>query len=56
VERDLIRTRTAGQEPRQARGKHMADPFLYTRQQNEATRRRTQGATLQELTDSYAAS
>jgi DNA invertase Pin-like site-specific DNA recombinase len=48
VERDLIRTRTAeGRSRAKAQGK--ATPT----QQKEATRRRAQGATLQELADSY---
>jgi DNA invertase Pin-like site-specific DNA recombinase len=55
VERDLIRTRTAeGRSRAKARGKHMGrPPSLTLEQQKEATRRRTQGATLQELADSY---
>jgi DNA invertase Pin-like site-specific DNA recombinase len=55
VERDLIRTRTAeGRSRAKARGKHMGrPPSLTPAQQNEATRRRAQGATLQELADSY---
>ena len=37
-----------------ARGKHMGrPPSLTPEQQKEATRRRAQGATLQELADSY---
>ena len=55
VERDLIRTRTAeGRSRALAQGKHMErPPSLTPAQQKEATRRRTQGATLQELADSY---
>jgi DNA invertase Pin-like site-specific DNA recombinase len=54
VERDLIRTRTpkAGPAPRPKDGR-WADPFLTPEQQEEATRRRAQGATLQELAQSY---
>jgi DNA invertase Pin-like site-specific DNA recombinase len=49
VERDLIRTRTAeGRNRAKRKGKHMGPE-----QQKEATRRRAQGATLQELADSY---
>jgi DNA invertase Pin-like site-specific DNA recombinase len=55
VERDLIRTRTAeGRNRATAQGKHMGrPPSLTPAQQREATRRRAQGATLQELADSY---
>jgi DNA invertase Pin-like site-specific DNA recombinase len=55
VERDLIRTRTAeGRSRAKARGKHMGrPPSLTSAQQKEATRRRAEGATLQELADSY---
>src|SRR5215217_8510876 len=55
VERDLIRTRTAeGRSRAEARGKHMGRPSSLTAaQQKEATRRRAEGATLQELADSY---
>ena len=55
VERDLIRTRTAeGRSRAKARGEHMGrPPSLTPPQQKEATRRRAQGATLQELADSY---
>jgi DNA invertase Pin-like site-specific DNA recombinase len=55
VERDLIRTRTAeGRSRAKAQGKRMGrPPSLTPAQQKEATRRRTQGATLQELADSY---
>jgi DNA invertase Pin-like site-specific DNA recombinase len=55
VERDLIRTRAAeGRSRAKAQGKHMGrPPCLTPAQQKEATRRRAQGATLQELADSY---
>ena len=55
VERDLIRTRTAeGRSRAMAQGKPMGrPPSLTPAQQKEATRRRAQGATLQELADSY---
>jgi len=57
VERDLIRTRTAeGRSRAKARGQPMGRPPSLTfpkAQQKEATRRRAQGATLQELADSY---
>src|SRR5271155_5026206 len=57
VERDLIRTRTAeGRSRAKARGQPMGRPPSPTfpeAQQKEATRRRAQGATLQELADSY---
>jgi len=55
VERDLIRTRTAeGRSRAKAQGKAMGrPPSLTPAQQKEATRRRAQGATLQELADSY---
>jgi DNA invertase Pin-like site-specific DNA recombinase len=55
VERDLIRTRTAeGRSRAEARGQHMGrPPTLSPAQQKEAARRRAQGATLQELADSY---
>jgi DNA invertase Pin-like site-specific DNA recombinase len=55
VERDLIRTRTAeGRSRAKAKGKHMGrPPSLTVAQQKEATRRRAEGATLQELADSY---
>jgi DNA invertase Pin-like site-specific DNA recombinase len=55
VERDLIRTRTAeGRSRAKDRGQRMGrPPSLTPAQQKEATRRRTQGATLQELVDSY---
>jgi DNA invertase Pin-like site-specific DNA recombinase len=55
VERDLIRTRTAeGRSRAKAQGKQMGrPPSLTPAQQKEATRRRAQGATLQELAYSY---
>jgi len=54
VERDLIRTRTAEGRSRQSpREAHGPPPFLTPAQQKEATRRRAQGATLQEMADSY---
>jgi len=55
VERDLIRTRTAeGRSRAKARGKHMGrPPALTPQQQAEARQRRADGATLQELADSY---
>jgi DNA invertase Pin-like site-specific DNA recombinase len=55
VERDLIRTRTAeGRSRAKAQGKPMGrPPSLTPAQQKEATRRCAQGATLQELADSY---
>src|SRR3954469_6030317 len=55
VERDLIRTRTAeGRSRAKARGKHMGrPPSLTAVQQKEATKRRAEGATLQELADRY---
>jgi DNA invertase Pin-like site-specific DNA recombinase len=55
VERDLIRTRTAeGRSRAKARGQPMGrPPSLTPAQQEEATRRRAQRATLQELADSY---
>src|SRR4051794_6049399 len=55
VERDLIRTRTTeGRSHAKARGKHMGRPPSFTlEQRKEATKRRTQGATLQELAHSY---
>jgi DNA invertase Pin-like site-specific DNA recombinase len=53
--RDLIRTRTAeGRSRAKAQGKHMGHPpSLTPAQQKEAIRCRAQGATLQELADSY---
>src|SRR5690348_2437337 len=55
VERDLIRTRTAeGRNLAKAQGKPMGrPPSLNPAQQKETTRRRAQGATLQELAHSY---
>jgi DNA invertase Pin-like site-specific DNA recombinase len=55
VERDLIRTRTAeGRSRAKAQGKAMGrPPSLTPAQQKEATRRRAQRATLQELADCY---
>jgi DNA invertase Pin-like site-specific DNA recombinase len=55
VERDLIRTRTAeGRSRAKARGQHMGrPPKLTPPQQQEARNRRAEGATLQELADSY---
>jgi DNA invertase Pin-like site-specific DNA recombinase len=56
VERDLIRTRTAeGRSRAKARGQHMGrPPKLTDAQKAEARRRRAEGATLQELADSYS--
>lgn len=55
VERDLIRTRAAeGRSRAKAQGKHMGrPPSLTPEQRKEATRRRAQGATLQELAHSH---
>jgi DNA invertase Pin-like site-specific DNA recombinase len=55
VERDLIHTRTAeGRSRAKLKGKHMGrPPSLTPEQQEEAIRRRAEGATLQELADSY---
>ncbi|HQT89629.1 MAG TPA: recombinase family protein [Acidiphilium sp.] len=55
VERDLIRTRTAeGRSRAKARGQHMGrPPALTPQQQDEARRRRAEGATLKELALSY---
>ena len=55
VERDLIRTRTAeGRSRAKAQGAHMGrPPTLNPVQRKEATKRRAQGATLQELAKSY---
>jgi DNA invertase Pin-like site-specific DNA recombinase len=55
VERDLIRTRTGeGRSRSKAQGKHMGrPPSLTPAQQKEATKRRAQGATLDELARSY---
>jgi len=55
VERDLIRTRTAeGRSRAKARGQRMGRPSKLTEAQKvEARRRRTEGATLKELAESY---
>jgi len=55
VERDLIRTRTAeGRSRAKARGQHMGrPPALTPQQQDEARKRRAEGATLKELAQSY---
>jgi hypothetical protein len=55
VERDLIRTRTAeGRSRAKACGQHMGrPPKLTPQQQQEARRRRAEGATLKELAKSY---
>ena len=55
VERDLIRTPTAeGRSRAKARGQQMGRlPAVTSSQRKEATRRRAQGATLQELADAY---
>ena len=56
VERDLIRTRTAEGRSRARQGPRAADgptPALTQAQQTEATRRRAEGATLDELARSY---
>src|SRR6201985_1635340 len=55
VERDLIRTRTAeGRSRAQKRGQRMGrKPKLTPAQQKETTRRRAEGATLDELARSY---
>jgi DNA invertase Pin-like site-specific DNA recombinase len=55
VERDLIRTRTAeGRSRANSRGQHMGRPHALTpQQQTEARQRRAEGATLQELAESY---
>ena len=55
VERDLIRTRTAeGRSRAQKRGQRMGrKPKLTEAQQDEARRRRAEGATLKELARSY---
>lgn len=55
IERDLIRTRTAeGRSRAKTRGQHMGRPPKLTPQQHaEARRRRAQGATLNELAQSY---
>ena len=54
-ERDLIRARTGeGRSRAQKRGQRMGrPPKLTTAQQDEARRRRAQGATLAELARSY---
>jgi DNA invertase Pin-like site-specific DNA recombinase len=54
-ERDLIRTRTIeGRNRAKARGQHMGRPPKLTPQrENEARRRRAEGATLKELGKSY---
>src|SRR3954454_17187103 len=56
VERDLIRTRTAeGRSRAKARGQHMGrPPALTPQQQAEARKRRSEGATLKELAQSYS--
>jgi DNA invertase Pin-like site-specific DNA recombinase len=55
VERDLICTRTSeGRNRAKLRGKHMGrPPSLTPEQRKEATKRRAQSATLQELAHSY---
>ena len=55
VERDLIRTRTAeGRSRAKAQRQHMGrPPALTSAQPKEATKRRAQGATLDELARSY---
>ncbi len=55
VERDLIRTRTAeGRSRAKAQGQQMGrPPALTPAQQTEATRRRAEGATLDELARSH---
>jgi DNA invertase Pin-like site-specific DNA recombinase len=54
VERDLIRTRTAqGRSRAKARGKHMGRPPSLTRLDRKRPPDGAQGATLQELADSY---
>src|SRR6201985_3080406 len=55
VERDLIRTRTAeGRSRAKAQGQQMGrPPALSPAQQKETTRRRAEGATLDELARSY---
>jgi DNA invertase Pin-like site-specific DNA recombinase len=56
VERDLISTRIAeGRSRAKAKGQHMGRrPKLTPQQQKEASRRRAEGATLDELARSYA--
>jgi DNA invertase Pin-like site-specific DNA recombinase len=54
VERDLIRTRTAeGRSRAKARGQHMGRPSKLTDAQKVEARRRSEGATLKELAESY---
>jgi DNA invertase Pin-like site-specific DNA recombinase len=54
VERDLIRTRPAeGRSPAKAQGKHMGRPPSLTPAQQKRPSDGAQGATLQELADSY---
>jgi DNA invertase Pin-like site-specific DNA recombinase len=55
VERDLIRTRTPaeGRSRAQKRGSMRRKPKLTEAQQDEARRRRAEGATLAELARSY---
>ncbi len=55
VERDLIRTRTAeGRSRAKTRGQHMGrPPKLTPQQQEEARKRRADGATIKELAESY---
>src|SRR6266567_2876909 len=55
VERDLIRTRAAeGRSRAKGRGQHMGRPSKLTpQQQAEARKRRSEGATLKELAQSY---
>ncbi len=54
VERDLIRTRTAeGRSRAKAQGQHMGRPPKLTPQQQKEARRRTEGATLKELAETY---
>jgi DNA invertase Pin-like site-specific DNA recombinase len=56
VERDLIRTRTAeGRSRAKAQGQQMGRPpvLITPAQRKEATRRRAEGATLDELARSY---
>ena len=57
IERDLIRTITAeGRSRAQKRGQRMGGkPKLTEAQQDEARRRRAEGATLAELARSYGA-
>ena len=54
VERDLIRTRTAeGRSRAKARGQRMGRPSKLTDAQKVEARRRTEGAMLKELAESY---